>query len=70
MRLRILSLALLIGLGSFQMVHASDPRLQQARGNKPSQSYRTAQAPKKVKYKKIKQKKFKPGKFKKPKNHA
>jgi len=68
-RLRILSLAFLIGLGSFQVAQASDPRLQRARGNKPSQTYRTAN-PKKTKYKKIKQKKFKQGKFKKSKHHA
>jgi len=68
-RLRILSLAFLIGLGSFQLAHASDPRVQRARGNKPSQSYRTAN-PKKAKYKKIKQKKFKQGKFKKSRHRA
>ena len=62
---RILSLALLIGFGSLQMVQATDPRVQRARGNKPSQSYRTAGTPKKVKYKKFKQKKFKQSKFKK-----
>ena len=68
MRLRAFLLALLIGFGSVQMVQAIDPRLQKARGNKPSQSYRTAGKPKK--YKPAKQKKFKQGKFKQPKRRG
>ena len=79
-RLRTLLVILLIGFGSFQMAEARDPRLQPGKPGKyangkrkPPQSYRTAKAPKKVKYKKFKkakQKQFKQAKFKKPKNHA
>ena len=82
-RLRSLLVLLLIAFGSFQMAEARDPRAQPVKPGKyangklkPSQSYRTAQAPKKVKYKKFrkaKQKKLKQAKFKKaksPKNHA
>lgn len=64
-------MVLLIGLGGLQMAPARDPRVQPMkvnRGNlKPAQSYRTAQPPKKVKYKKAKAKKFKMKKFKQPK---
>jgi hypothetical protein len=79
-RLRTLLLILLLGFGSFQMAEARDPRAQPVKPGKyangkqkPSQSYRTAKAPKKVKYKKFKkakQKQLKQAKFKKPKNHA
>jgi len=81
-RLRTLLLILLLGFGSFHMAEARDPRAQPVKPGKyangklkPSQSYRTAKAPKKVKYKKFKykqpkQQKFKQAKFKKPKNHA
>jgi hypothetical protein len=82
-RLRTLLLILLIGFGSFQMAEARDPRVNTVKPGKyangkqkPSQSFRTAQAPKKVKYKKFKkakQKKLKQAKFKtakSPKNHA
>ena len=80
MRLRTLLLILLVGFASFQMAEARDPRAQPVKPGKyangklkPSQSYRTAKAPKKVKYKKFKkakQKQLKQAKFKKPKNHA
>ncbi|HLN02168.1 MAG TPA: hypothetical protein VK335_22965 [Bryobacteraceae bacterium] len=75
-RLRKLLLISLIGLGSFQIAEARDPRVKPAKitdhGVKPAQKYKTAQAPKKVKYKKVKykkgkQKKFKQAKFKQPK---
>jgi hypothetical protein len=84
-RLRTLLLILLLGFGSFQMAEARDPRVKPVKPGKyaygkrkPSQPYRTAKAPKKVKYKKFKSKqpkqqkfkqaKFKQAKFKKPKN--
>jgi hypothetical protein len=79
-RLRTLLLILLLGFCSFQMAEARDPRAQPVKPGKyangklkPTQSYRTAKAPKKVKYKKFKkakQKQLKQAKFKKPKNHA
>lgn len=72
MRLRALLMALLIGLGGLQIASAQDPRVKPMkvnRGNvKPAQRYRTAKAPKKVKYKKFKAKKFKMKKFKQHKN--
>jgi hypothetical protein len=75
-RFRSLLLVLLLGVGSFQIAEARDPRVKPAKitdhGVKPAQKYKTARAPKKVKYKKVKykkakQKKFKQAKFKQPK---
>jgi hypothetical protein len=82
-RLRPLLVLLLVVFSGFQMAEARDPRVKTVKPGKyangkqkPSQSYRTAKAPKKVKYKKFKkakQKKLKQAKFKKaktPKHHA
>jgi hypothetical protein len=73
-RLRTLSLVLLIGVGCLQIAEAKDPRVKPAKitdhGVKPAQKYKTAQPPKKVKFKPAKQKKFKQPKFKQSKHRA
>ena len=64
-------LLLLVGLGSFQIAEARDPRVKPAKVShhtvKPAHKSKTAKAPKRIKYKKGKQKKYKQAKFKQPK---
>ncbi len=68
-RLRILSLAFLMGLAGFQMAEARDPRVQKVK-HQPYHTSSSRPKYKQAKVKKVKQKKTKQAKFKKPKNHA